>query len=103
MFNSQSEAVFVNVIEVDPSHYEELIAIVKEGNDRVIRRRDGFISAFIATTPDISRVVTVARWKSADAIKALQSDPVVADYVKRTAALAKANPTVFTIVAEYHP
>ena len=45
----------------DPSRYEELVAIVKEGNDRVIRRRDGFISAFIATNADATRVVTVAR------------------------------------------
>src|SRR5579862_9844669 len=103
MVNSKNEVVFVNVIEVDPSRYEELIAIVKEGNERVIRRRDGFVSAFLATTPDRSRVVTVARWTSPDAVKALQSDPVVGDYVKRTAAVAKANPTVFTIVAEFLP
>jgi heme-degrading monooxygenase HmoA len=103
MSHSQSEAVFVNVIEVDPSRYEELLAIVKEGNDTVIRRCDGFISAVIATTTDRGRVVTVARWKSADAIKALQSDPVVGAYVKRTAAVAKPSPAVFTIVAEYRP
>ena len=103
MLNAESEAVFVNVIEVDPNRYEELIAIVKEGNDRVIRRRAGFVSAFIATTADSARIVTVARWKSADSIKALQGDPVVAEYVKRTAAVAKANPIVFTVVAEYLP
>jgi quinol monooxygenase YgiN len=103
MSNVQRETVFVNLIEVDPSHYEELLAIVKEGNETIIRRRDGFISAIIATTADQSRVVTVARWKSADAIKALQSDPVVSAYVKRTAAIAKASPAVFTIVAEFRP
>lgn len=103
MSSSQSEAMFVNVCDVDPSRYEELLAIVKEGNDRVIRRRDGFISAIVASTPDTSRLVTMARWKSLDAIKALQSDPVIADYAKRTAAVAKSNPIVFTIVAEYRP
>jgi hypothetical protein len=40
MSRSRDEAVFVNVIEVDPSRYEELVAILKEGNDTVIRRRD---------------------------------------------------------------
>ena len=73
MLNSKSDAVFVNVIEVDPSRYRELGAILMEGNGKVIRHRDGFISALIAATPDQSRVVTVARWKSADAMKALQS------------------------------
>src|SRR5438445_7385409 len=103
MSNSKSEAVFVNVIEVDPSRYQELVAIVMEGNETVIRHRDGFISALIAATPDQSRVATVARWKSADAMKALQSDPVVMEYVKRTAAVARPKQGVFTIVAEYRP
>ena len=103
MPSSQNEAVFVNVIEVDPSRAEELLAIVKEGNDRVIRSRDGFISAFIATSADASRVVTVGRWRSIDAIKALKSEATVTEYAKRTAAIARASPTLFTIVAEYRP
>ncbi len=45
----------------------------------------------------------MARWKSADAIKALQCDPVVTEFGKRTAAVAKFNPIVFTIVEEYRP
>jgi len=38
------EAVFVNAIEVDPARYPQLIEVLKEGNDSVIRQRDGFIS-----------------------------------------------------------
>jgi hypothetical protein len=95
------EAVFVNVIEVNPSRYDELVAILKEGNDTVIRGRDGFISALIVASPDRSRVITVARWKSAEAVQVLQNDTVVASYVKRTAAVATANPAVFGVVAEY--
>lgn len=103
MVNAQSEAVFVNVVEVEASRYEELVGIVKEGNETVIRKRAGFISAFLAATPDKSRVVTVARWKNVEAIKALQSDPVVTELAKRTAAVAKSNPLVFTIVEEFRP
>lgn len=103
MSEPSSEAVFVNVIEVEPIRYEQLIEILKEGNDSVIRRRDGFISCVILASADRSRVITVARWKSADAIKVVGSDPVAAEYVKRTAAVANANPAVFAIVAEYRP
>ena len=103
MAEANEEAVFVNVIEVDPARYPQLIEVLKEGNDSVIRQRNGFISCLIVASADRSRVITVARWKSADAIKRLGSDPVVAGYVKRTAALAKANPAVFTVVAEYRP
>jgi heme-degrading monooxygenase HmoA len=98
-----AEAVFVNVIEVDPERYDELMAILKEGNDSFIRHRRGFVSCLLLASPDRSRVVTVARWRSADAIKAVGSDPVAADYIKRTAAVAKASPAVFGIEAEYKP
>jgi heme-degrading monooxygenase HmoA len=101
--SESSEAVFVNVIEVDPDRYEQLMEILKEGNDSVIRHRKGFISCLLLANADRSRVITVARWTSADAIKAIASDPVAAGYVKRTAAVAKATPAVFSVVAEYRP
>ncbi len=34
----------MNAIEVDPARYPQLIEVLKEGNDSVIRQRDGFIS-----------------------------------------------------------
>jgi len=101
--SKSSEAVFVNVIEVDPNRYEQLMEILKEGNDSVIRHRSGFISCSLLANADRTRVITVARWKSADAIKAVASDPVVAEYVRRTAAVAKATPAVFAVAAEYLP
>ena len=101
--SESSEAVFVNVIEVDPDRYEQLMEILKEGNDSVIRHFKGFISCVLLVNADRSRVITVARWTTADAIKALASDPVIAGYAKRTAALAKATPAVFSVAAEYRP
>ena len=53
----------MDVIEVEPIRYEQLIEILKEGNDSVIRRRDGFISCVILASADRSRVITVARWE----------------------------------------
>ena len=103
MSNSESESVFVNAMEADPSRYPELVSILTKGNDTVIRHRDGFNSAMIAATPDQSRVVTVARWKRTDAMKALQGDPVVLEYARRSAAIARPTQGVFTLVAEYRP
>jgi heme-degrading monooxygenase HmoA len=97
------EAVFVNVIEVDPNRYEQLMEILKEGNDSVARHRKGFISCLLLANADRSRVITVARWTSADAINAVANDPVLAEYGKRTGAVAKATPAVFTVVADYRP
>jgi hypothetical protein len=48
-----------------------------------------------------ARAQPEARGRASD--KAIQNDPVILEYVKRTAAVAKASPAVFTVVAEYRP
>ena len=73
--SDSAEPVFVNVIEVDPKRYEELMAMLQEANDSFIRHRKGFISCLLLASPDRSRVVTVARWNRADAIREVGSEP----------------------------
>jgi heme-degrading monooxygenase HmoA len=92
---------FVNVIEVDPSRQPELIELLTEGTEQVISKRPGFISSSLLASFDRTRVVNVARWESADDVKATQSDPDAAEYAKRTAEIAGASPGLYTVVGEF--
>ncbi len=92
---------FVNIIDVDPSRQRELIELLAEGTEKVMSKRPGFISVTLLASLDKTRVVNIARWDSADAVKATQADPEAADYAKRTAAIAQASPGVYTVVAEF--
>lgn len=92
---------FVNVIDVDPIKQQEVIDLLVEGTEKVISRRPGFVSVTLLASLDKTRVVNIARWDSAEDVKATQADPEAADYAKRTAAIAQASPGVYTVVGEF--
>ena len=92
---------FVNVIDVDPAHQQEVIDLLVTGTEQVMSKRPGFISVTLLASLDQRRVINVARWESAEAVTRTQADPAAAEYVKRTAALAQATPGLYTVVREF--
>ncbi|MFN8202968.1 MAG: antibiotic biosynthesis monooxygenase [Solirubrobacteraceae bacterium] len=92
---------FVNVIDVDPSKHQELIDLLAEGTEKVMSKRPGFISVTLLASLDRTRVINVARWASADDVKATQADPDAAEYAKRTAAIARPGPGLYAVVGEF--
>lgn len=92
---------FVNVVDVDPARQAELVALLQEGAERVIRHRPGFVSLTLLASADGTRVVNLARWRSADDVRATQADPLAAEYANRTAAIASARPGLYTVAAQY--
>ncbi len=92
---------FVNVVDVDPAKQQEVIDLLVEGAETVMSKRPGFISVTLLASLDKRRVINVARWESAEDVKATQSDPAAAEYARRTAALAQATPGLYTIVGEF--
>ena len=92
---------FVNIVEVDPAKQQEVIDLLVEGTQKVMVNRPGVISVTLLASLDKTRVINVARWESAEDVKATQSDPEAAEYAKRTAQIAKANPGLYTLVGEF--
>ncbi len=92
---------FINVVDVDPSRQQEVIDILTEGTEKVISQRPGFISVTLLASLDKTRVINVARWETADDVKATQSDPEAADYAQRTAAIAQPRPGLYAVVKEF--
>jgi antibiotic biosynthesis monooxygenase len=96
-----SPVTFINVIDVDPSKQQEVISILNEGTERVISKRPGFISVTLLASDDKSRIVNIARWRSADDVRATQADPAAAEYARRTAAIATPGTGIYTVVSEF--
>lgn len=92
---------FINVIDVEPSRQQEVIDLLAEGAEKVMSRRPGFISVTLFASLDKTRVVNVARWESADDVRATQSDPEAAEYASRTAAIAQPGPGLYAVVGEF--
>ncbi|ROR93318.1 antibiotic biosynthesis monooxygenase [Salana multivorans] len=92
---------FLNVIDVDPSRQREVIELLAEGVERVMTGRPGFLSATILASADGGRVVNVARWRTAEDVRATQADPAAAAYARRTAAIGSASPGLYLPVGEF--
>ena len=92
---------FVNIIDVDPVRQQELIDLLIEGTEKVIAQRPGFISVTLLASLNKSRVINMARWETAEDVKATQADPEAAEFAKRTAAIAHANPSLYAVVGEF--
>jgi quinol monooxygenase YgiN len=92
----------INVFDVDASKQHELLELLAEGTERVIRHRPGFISVNLLSSNDGTRVVNYAQWRSFDAVKAALADRDAQSYATKAAALARATPHVYSVASVYH-
>jgi quinol monooxygenase YgiN len=91
----------INVFEVEAEKQDELVRVLIEGADKVIRHRAGFVSVNILASRDGSRVVNYAQWRSPADLEAILADPEVQEYGKKAAALGKPAPTVYSVAAVF--
>jgi quinol monooxygenase YgiN len=92
----------INVFDVEASRQQELVALLTEGTEQVIRHRPGFVSVNLLASNDGTRVVNYAQWRSLDDIKATMADPAAQGYARRAAELAQSTPHVYSVVSVHH-
>lgn len=65
--------------------------------------RKGIAHAFFRHIREHSRrrVINVARWESADNVKATQADPEAAELAARTAEIATPDPGIYVVAGEH--
>jgi quinol monooxygenase YgiN len=77
----------INVFAVDPENQQKLVAVLKEGTETLMSKRDGYVAASIHVSKDGRRVINYSQWKSVKDIEAMRQHPAVGPYMKRVAAL----------------
>lgn len=88
----------INVFTVEPDRARELIELLAEATDTVMRHRTGFHSASIHLSGDRTRVVNYGQWASREAYMQMLSDPVAREHMGRAAALAVGfDPNLYTV------
>jgi hypothetical protein len=92
-----TESIVITVFDVAPHRRGELVDLLCEGAEQVVRRRPGFISATLLT--DGERVVNLARWSGPDEVRGAFADPAVQDYARRAGELAEVTPFVGSVAA----
>lgn len=92
----------VNTFFVKPENQEELIGLLDQATERVMRSRPGFISANIHRSLDGKHVVNYAQWRSKSDFEAMMSEPACREHMSRAAALAERYEPVLYQVASVH-
>lgn len=90
-----SPAIFINVIDVDPVHHDQLLELVNGGLDEVVRQLPGFESATVLSSVDRARVVNIARWRSAADAASARSDSRSAAFAQQIAELGTPTPGLY--------
>lgn len=103
VIRADETVTFINVLEVEPAKQRQLVEVMTESAEKVIRHRPGCISVSVLASNDGTRVVSYAQWRSADDIKATREDPQAQKYAKRAAELAKASPNIYSVAAVLEP
>ena len=92
----------INVFDVEPSKQQQLVELLTEGTEKVMRERPGFVSVNLLTSNDGTRVVNYAQWQSLEDVEAALADPEAQEYARRAGELAQATPHVYSVVAIRH-
>jgi quinol monooxygenase YgiN len=90
----------INTFIVRPENQEELIGLLDQATERVMRVRPGFISANIHRSLDGKRVVNYAQWRSKSDFEAMLREPACREHMSKAAALAESvEPVLYQVAA----
>ncbi|OCB14342.1 antibiotic biosynthesis monooxygenase [Mycolicibacterium porcinum] len=93
-----NHATLINVFTVEPQRAADLVELLRQATDDVMRHVPGFITANIHLSTDGTRVVNYAQWRSADDFQAMLADPVAREHMGRCADIAVSyDPHLYTV------
>lgn len=81
-------ATLINVFSVAPERQQELLQVLIEATEKVIRDMPGFVSANLHASVDGTKVVNYAQWRSSDDFNAMLRDPKAIPHVETAARIA---------------
>ena len=90
----------INTFTVKPEHQAELVRLLDEATERVMRHFDGFVSASLHSSLDGTRVVNYAQWTDEAAFRAMLQDERAQAHMAAAAKLAERfEPALYNVSA----
>jgi heme-degrading monooxygenase HmoA len=94
----QPVATLINVFTVDPANQQQLINVLIEATEQVMRNLPGFVSANIHRSLDGKRVTNYAQWRSEADFKAMLGNPAAAPHLQKCKELATYDANLYQVV-----
>jgi quinol monooxygenase YgiN len=92
----------INVFTVAPERQAELVKLLEEATEEVMRHLPGFISANIHRNQEGTRVANYAQWASREHFEAMLRNPTAQTHMRAAAALVeKYEPHLYEVVSTH--
>ena len=92
----------INTFTVKPEKQLELIKILRDATEDIIKNLDGFISASIHRGVDGTYVANYAQWASKEQMLKMQKDPEAQKHMKAAADIAEKFEPLLYVVDSTH-
>ncbi len=89
----------INVFTVDPSRQDELVRLLDEATEQVMRKMPGFVSANIHRGLDGRHVANYAQWTSVAAMEAMLANPEAQRHIRIAASMAQYAPSLYQVAS----
>lgn len=99
---AQDVVTLVNVFTVEPERADELLALLEEATEKVMRHRPGFVSANLHRGLDGRHVANYAQWASEADFAAMLADPAARQHMTAAAAMAEFAPVLYRVSSVHH-
>jgi heme-degrading monooxygenase HmoA len=96
--SDQPVVTLINTFTVEPERQHELVRLLIDATEQVMRRLPGFVSANIHRGLDGSHVANYAQWRSREDFETMLQNPEARDHMGRAAALAQFEPVLYEVV-----
>src|SRR5262249_44736020 len=72
---AEESVILINLLKAKPGKQDELIALLKQNTDTVIRTLDGWKTTRLIAARDGAGVVIYSEWETPTAVEAMRNDP----------------------------
>ena len=95
-----SPVTLINVFTVAPQKADELVRLLDEATDKVMKRQPGFVSANIHRSFSGTHVTNYAQWRSKEDFEAMQRNPECEEHMMAASRLAdKFEPELYAVAS----
>jgi heme-degrading monooxygenase HmoA len=91
-------SVLINVFTVEPARQQELIDLLVEATEDVMRHLPGFISANLHKSPDGTRVANYAQWRTEADWRAMLKNPEAQKHMKQAVEISQPAFSMYDLV-----
>ncbi len=88
----------INTFTVAPERQEELVQLLIEATERVMKHLPGFVSANIHRGLDGRHVANYAQWRSHEDFEAMLRNPAAQAHMGPIGAMAQFDPVLYVVV-----